>query len=62
MTTRLALPLPLPQLDVLVDGFTEDGDIYGRTQWDAPDIDPIVFLNPPEGGFSEAVPPLEVSV
>lgn len=27
--TTLAL-----QLDVLVDGYTEDGEIYGRTQWD----------------------------
>ena len=41
--------LPL-QLDVLVDGLTEDGEIYGRTQWDAPDVDPIVFLSQPEPG------------
>ena len=48
-----ALPFPRPlllQLDVLVDGFTEDGELYGRTQWDAPDVDPIVFLAPPEEG------------
>ena len=31
-------------IDVLVDGITEDGEIFGRTQWDAPDIDNIVFL------------------
>lgn len=32
------------EIDVLVDGITEDGEIFGRTQWDAPDIDNIVFL------------------
>ncbi|PSC67925.1 tRNA modifying enzyme [Micractinium conductrix] len=37
------------ELEVLVDGFTEDGEIYGRTQWDAPDIDPIVFLTMDDG-------------
>ena len=45
------------QFDVLVDGYTEDGEIYGRTQWDAPDIDPVVFLSPPE---DPSLPPLEV--
>ena len=35
---------------MLVDGHTEDGEVYGRTQWDAPDIDHIVFLGEPEGG------------
>lgn len=44
-------------MDVLVDGYTEDGEIYGRTQWDAPDIDPIVFLSPPE---DPSLPALEV--
>jgi ribosomal protein S12 methylthiotransferase len=48
------------QLDVLVDGVTEDGWLYGRTQYDAPDCDPIVFLSEPPGGFSAAEPPLEV--
>ena len=38
------------QIDVLVDGHTEDGELYGRSQWDAPDIDPIVFLLQPEEG------------
>ena len=33
-----------------MDGLTEDGEIYGRTQWDAPDVDPIVFLSQPEPG------------
>lgn len=41
---------PMPQIDVLVDGHTEDGELYGRSQWDAPDIDPIVFLLQPEEG------------
>ena len=40
----------LLQIDVLVDGHTEDGELYGRSQWDAPDIDPIVFLLQPEEG------------
>ncbi|KAI3429616.1 hypothetical protein D9Q98_005702 [Chlorella vulgaris] len=44
------------EIEVLVDGHTEDGEIFGRTQWDAPDIDPIVFLAAPE----EGLPPLEV--
>lgn len=46
------------EIEVLVDGYTEDGEIYGRTQWDAPDIDPIVFLLAPEEGSGLA--PLEV--
>jgi ribosomal protein S12 methylthiotransferase len=45
-------------VDVLVDGYTEDGELYGRTQWDAPDVDPIVFLVPPEEG--SPLPPLQV--
>lgn len=35
------------ELDVLVDGLNDDGWMIGRTQWDAPDVDPIVFLHPP---------------
>lgn len=39
------------ELDVLVDGVNDDGWLVGRTQWDAPDVDPCVFLNdPPAGG------------
>ena len=59
-------PPPLaPQIDVLVDGVTEDGELYGRSQWDAPDIDPIVFLTPPmppdgSGGGAPALPALEI--
>lgn len=42
------------EIDVLIDGMTEDGEIFGRTQWDAPDIDNIVFIQDPEGDL-EAV-------
>lgn len=45
------------EVDVLVDGFNDDGFLIGRTQWDAPDVDPIVFLSEPTDG---SVPPLEV--
>jgi ribosomal protein S12 methylthiotransferase len=34
------------QVDVLVEGCNEDGMLIGRTQWDAPDVDPLVFLAP----------------
>jgi len=45
----MSLPaLGFTQIDVLVDGHTEDGELYGRSQWDAPDIDPIVFLLQPD--------------
>lgn len=42
------------ELDVLVDGYDEDGALIGRTQWDAPDVDPIVFLGEPEAGSGVA--------
>ena len=32
------------QVDVLVEGSDQDGNVVGRTQWDAPDVDPLVFL------------------
>jgi ribosomal protein S12 methylthiotransferase len=33
------------QIEVLVEGAHEDnGHLWGRSQWDAPDVDPIVFL------------------
>ena len=32
------------QVDVLVEGWDQDGNVVGRTQWDAPDVDPLVFL------------------
>ena len=44
------------ELDVLIDGVTDDGEIFGRTEFDAPDIDNIVFLQDPEDGL----PPLEI--
>lgn len=43
-------------LSVLVDGVDEDGNLVGRTQWDAPDVDPWVFLSPSP---DPSVPPLE---
>lgn len=44
------------EVDVLVEGYNEDGWLIGRTQWDAPDVDPIVFLSDPT---DTSVPPLE---
>jgi ribosomal protein S12 methylthiotransferase len=38
------------------DGYNDDGWLIGRTQWDAPDVDPIVFLTDSE---QQGVPPLE---
>lgn len=29
-----------------MEGYNEDDFLVGRTQWDAPDVDPIVFLTP----------------
>lgn len=45
------------EVDVLVDGFNDDGQLIGRTQWDAPDVDPVVFLSE---STSTGVPILEV--
>lgn len=45
--TNLANPLWL-QIMVLVDSIASDGEFLGRTQWDAPDVDPMVFLTQPE--------------
>jgi ribosomal protein S12 methylthiotransferase len=42
------------EVDVLVDGYDEDGALVGRTQWDAPDVDPIVFLGDPDPEFGVA--------
>jgi ribosomal protein S12 methylthiotransferase len=36
------------EIDVLVEGYTEDGELYGRSEWDAPDVDNVVFLGEPE--------------
>ena len=43
-------------VDVLVDGYDEDGCLVGRTQWDAPDVDPIVFVGDPAPGVPPAEP------
>jgi ribosomal protein S12 methylthiotransferase len=45
------------EVDVIVDGYNDDGWLIGRTQWDAPDIDPLVFLTEPT---DTSIPPLEV--
>lgn len=37
------------EVDVLVDGYNEDGQLVGRTQWDAPDIDSLVLLSEGSG-------------
>ena len=34
------------QVDVLIDSTSEDGELLGRSQWDAPDVDPFVFISP----------------
>ncbi|KAF8060109.1 rimO [Scenedesmus sp. PABB004] len=44
------------EVDVLVDGVNEDGWLYGRTQWDAPDVDPVVFVSGPPPGAAPAAP------
>ena len=38
-----------------MDGYNEDGQLVGRTQWDAPDVDPLVFLSE---SSEPGVPPL----
>ncbi|CAK0736137.1 hypothetical protein CVIRNUC_000697 [Coccomyxa viridis] len=42
---RFAESLIGKEVDVLVEGYDHDDNLIGRTQWDAPDVDPIVFLN-----------------
>lgn len=37
------------QMQVLVDGTNEDGDVFGRTYADAPDIDGVVWLENGQG-------------
>ncbi len=37
--------------------YNDDGWLIGRSQWDAPDVDPLVFLTDSE---DPAVPRLEV--
>lgn len=43
------------QIPVLVDSITDDGQFLGRTQWDAPDVDPMVFLSEPESNELQAL-------
>lgn len=57
MTMAFAQSLVGTEVDVLVDGYSEEGDLLGRTQWDAPDIDPYVFLSDAD---DPAVPRLAV--
>ena len=42
------------ELDVLIDGIDEDGQLFGRTQWDAPDVDNVVFIGEPAEGSGVA--------
>ncbi|GBF99608.1 hypothetical protein Rsub_12072 [Raphidocelis subcapitata] len=44
-------------IEVLVDAVDEDGTFIARTQWDAPDVDPLVFLSEAEDA---SLPRLEV--
>ncbi|KXZ52292.1 hypothetical protein GPECTOR_10g924 [Gonium pectorale] len=44
------------EIDVLVEGYNDDDWLIGRSQWDAPDVDPLVFLTESD---DPAVPPLE---
>ena len=43
----------LLQVLVLVDSITEEGEFVGRTEWDAPDVDPMVFLSESEDNSAE---------
>lgn len=44
-------------IDVLVDGIDEDGNYYGRSEFDAPSIDSQVILSHPD---DPAIPALAV--
>ncbi|GFR42266.1 hypothetical protein Agub_g3163 [Astrephomene gubernaculifera] len=44
------------EMEVLVEGYNDDGWLIGRTQYDAPDVDPLVFLTESD---DPAVPRLE---
>lgn len=44
-------------IEVLVDGIDEDGNYYGRSEFDAPSIDSQVILSHPE---DSNVPAIEV--
>lgn len=42
------------QIDVLVEGHNDAGELVGRTQWDAPDVDGQALVLP---SVDPAVPP-----
>ncbi|GLC40997.1 hypothetical protein PLESTB_000953900 [Pleodorina starrii] len=44
------------EIEVLVEGYNDDDWLIGRSQWDAPDVDPLVFLTDSE---NPAIPRLE---
>eukprot|EP00884_Botryococcus_braunii_P010092 jgi/Botrbrau1/19084/Bobra.0077s0001.1 len=54
---RFARSLVGQEVYVLVDDVNEEGELLGRTQWDAPDVDPLVFLQAPQ---DEGIPPLAI--
>ena len=43
-------------MEVLIDIMSEDGELIGRSQWDAPDVDPIVFLSLPQDQHTNTHP------
>ena len=54
--TRWAKRMLGKEIDVLIDGYDEDGVMVGRSQFDAPDIDNLVLLT---NSSDESIPPLE---
>lgn len=54
---RFAESLVGKEMDILIDGYNDEGFLIGRTQWDAPDVDPLVFLSEPT---DPNIPALEV--
>eukprot|EP00803_Ostreobium_quekettii_P009871 evm.model.scf_2033.1 EVM.evm.TU.scf_2033.1 scf_2033:18171-23166(-) len=58
ITADFANSLIGQEIPILVDKYTEDGELVGRTQWDAPDIDPHVYLS--MGPDDAGLPPLEI--
>lgn len=57
ISTRWAKSMVGKEIMVLVDGVDEDGQLVGRTEYDAPDIDNLVFLVDSE---DESIPALEI--
>lgn len=52
-----ALALVGREVEVLVEGPADDGQLLGRTPWDAPEIDPHVLLDPAPGSPPGVWPP-----